>query len=172
MSNQPDHILYYSARCLHSKEFLNILSKDVSLYQKFVRICVDNQGVKIPPYVKAVPAAIIPIEGQPRLLTGTAIFNWYNDTHTKMMESQSIMDWDPAGMAGYSDGFSYLENERDPLKKNFSYLNDSTTQHIYAPDDKNFGDKKKDSEKTDFDVNYENFMNQRKFDIPNAPPRL
>ena len=54
MSKQ-DYVLFYSSRCLHSKEFLQLLYKDSDLNQKFTKVNIDNKNIKIPPYVKAVP---------------------------------------------------------------------------------------------------------------------
>jgi hypothetical protein len=173
-----DYLLFYSNKCLHSKDFLTILSKDVKLNQKFTKINIDNKSIKLPPYVKAVPSAIITVNGQPQLLVGTAIFKWYAETHKKAPEQQqqqnAILDWDPMAMTGYSDGFSYIDNSNDPQKKSFSFLggNDST---IYTPDEKSFGgndDKKSGGAKTELDLNYEKLMNNRNHEVPNAPTRL
>jgi hypothetical protein len=171
-----DYLLFYSSKCLHSKDFLTILSKDVELNKKFTKINIDNKSIKLPPYIKAVPSAIITTKGQPQLLVGTAIFKWYSETHKKSVEKhqEGILDWDPMAMTGYSDGFSYIENSGDPQKKSFAFLggNDGS---IYTPDEKSFGgndDKKSGGAKTDLDVNYEQFMNNRKHDVPNSPARL
>ena len=69
-----DYILFYSNKCLHSKELLNLLYKDVELNQKFTKINIDNTNVKIPPYIKAVPTAIVTNNGEPSLLVGSNIF--------------------------------------------------------------------------------------------------
>jgi len=171
MSNN-DYILFYSNRCLHSKELLNLLHKDVELNQKFTKINIDNSNIKIPPYIKSVPSAIIPNNGQPSLMVGKEIFNWYNKLHTKNVESQGIQDWDPLTMTGYSDGFSYL-TESDVMKKNFSFLSDSET--IITPDEKNYSNESssnKNEPKTKLDNDYESFMSRRSNDVPAAPPRL
>lgn len=171
-----DYLLFYSNKCLHSKDFLTILSKDVKLNQKFTKINIDNKSIKLPPYVKAVPSAIITVNGQPQLLVGTAIFKWYAETHKKVVAQQEekILDWDPMTMTGYSDGFSYLDNSSDPQKKSFAFLggNDGS---IYTPDEKSFGtndDKKSGGAKTELDLNYEKLMNNRNHEVPNAPTRL
>ena len=173
-----DYLLFYSNKCLHSKDFLTILSKDIKLNQKFTKINIDNKSIKLPPYVKAVPSAIITVNGQPQLLVGTAIFKWYAETHKKAPEQQqqqnAILDWDPMAMTGYSDGFSYIDNSNDPQKKSFAFLggNDGS---IYTPDEKSFGgndDKKSGGAKTELDLNYEKLMNNRNHEVPNAPTRL
>ena len=169
-----DYILFYSNRCLHSKELLNLLYKDVELNQKFTKINIDNPNIKIPPYIKSVPTAIIPNNGKPSLMVGTNIFSWYNQLHSKKVETQGILDWDPHTMSGYSDGFSYLTNTSDVMKKSFAFLNDSDT--IITPDEKNYSNDSKGGDrnqpKTALDNDYEKFMNQRKYDVPTAPPRL
>ena len=172
MSNNSDYILFYSNKCLHSKELINLLYKDVELNQKFTKINIDNPGIKIPPYVKAVPSAIITTNGQPNLLVGKAIFNWYNQKHAKTVEAQGIQDWDPMTMSGYSDGFSYLENS-EAIKKSFSFLNDNHS--IITPDEKNYSNDSKGSSnqpKTQLDNDFEKYMTQRKYEIPTSAPRI
>ena len=174
MSGNNDYILFYSNKCLHSKELLNLLYKDPQLNQKFTKINIDNSNVKIPPYIKSVPTAIITTEGKPSLLVGSAIFNWYNQMHTTTIQKEGIQDWDPHTMTGYSDGFSYLTENSDVMKKSFSFITDK--EGIITPDEKNYssdsnkGDK--GQPKTKLDGDYETFMNQRKHDVPGTIPRL
>ncbi len=169
-----DYILFYSNKCLHCKELIGLLVKDVQLNQKFTKINIDNGNIKIPPYVKSVPTAIITTNGNPSLLVGSAIFKWFNQRHAKTVESQSIMDWDPHAMSGYSDGFSYISNP-DVIKKSFSFLNEDNT--ITTVDEKNYGgggDKRGggNEPKSALDKDYEKFMNQRKYDVPASVPRI
>ena len=167
-----DYILFYSNKCLHSKELLNLLYKDVELNQKFTKINIDNPGIKIPPYVKAVPTAIITSNGKPNLLVGSAIFNWYKQKHAVVVEQKGISDWDPLTMSGYSDGFSYLTNEA-VMKRGFASINDVNS--IVTPDEKNYSNddnSTKNQPKTKLDNDYENFMNRRKHDVPAPPPKM
>lgn len=169
------YILFYSNRCLHSKEFLTILSKDSELNQKFNKINIDTGNVRIPPYVTSVPTAIITIEGKPNKLVGTQIFNWYKQIRAKKQETEVIQDWDPSTMTGYSDGFSYLENPT-VMKKSFAFLTDNDS--ITTPDEGSYtGDGKgsgssKDKPKTQLDSDFERMMSGRNNDVPTAPPRL
>ncbi len=176
MSN--DYILFYSNKCMHSKEFLVLLTKDPSLDKKFIKINVDTKGVKIPPYVKKVPSAIIPMNGSPNLLVGVNIFKWYDENHKASVQSNQILDYDPFGMTGYSDNFSFLDGKNEPLKKAFSFINE--TFNISAPSDASFSDNRgrggEDSreshKKTQLDLEYESRMNQRKLEVPMGQPRL
>jgi hypothetical protein len=175
--SESDYILFYSNKCLHCKELLTLLYKDVELNQKFTKINIDNPGIKIPPYVKAVPTAIITTNLQPNLLVGNGIFKWFNQRHTKTVESQSIQDWDPQTMSGFSDGFSYLENNNPVIKRSFAFLGDNIA--IQTPNPENYtdnrsetGNTKSDMKKKQFDNEYEQFMNQRKNEVPSNIPRL
>ena len=170
--SDSDYILFYSNKCLHSKELLNLLYKDVQLNQRFTKINIDNPNIKLPPYVKSVPTAIVTINGKPNLMVGSAIFKWYNQMHSKKIETEGIQDWDPHTMAGYSDGFSYLSDNSDVMKKSFSFVNENN--NIITPDEKNYsgdGDKK-NQPKTELDSQYENFMNQRKYEVPASIPKI
>ncbi len=201
MSDKNDYILFYSNKCLHSKELLNLLYKDPDLNQKFVKINIDTGNVKIPPYVKSVPTAIINTNGQPNLLVGSAIFSWYKQKHAAVIEKQGIQDWDPHTMTGYSDGFSYLDNPQ-VIKKSFGFLNENNS--IITPDEGSYGgsseknnnnsgdqlqqnnnfpqfngqvsgesrDEIKNAKKNQMSNDYERFMNQRNNDVPSPVPRL
>ena len=164
-----DYVLFYSNKCLHSKELLGLLVKDVSLNQKFTKINVDNPNLKLPPYVKSVPTAIITINNKPNILVGSNIFKWYQETHKKVVESQSILDWDPHTMSGYSDGFSYISTN-DVMKKSFAFLNDNNA--IITPDEKNYSAQSDDKTqpKTELDMDFENIVNRRKSEVPSPPP--
>ena len=170
--SKENYVLFYSSRCLHSKEFMQLLYKDSDLNQKFTKVNIDNKNIKIPPYIKAVPSIIVQEGGQPSLLVGSKIFDWYNNMHKKNVVENSIQDWDPCTMTGYSDGFSYLENS-DVMKKSYSFLSDSNNS-ITTPDEKNYGQDQKSSNqpKSQLDMDYENYMNSRSHDVPAAPQRL
>jgi len=168
------YILFYSNRCLHSKELLNILSKDAELNQKFNKINIDVGNIKIPPYVTSVPTAIITIDGKPNKIVGSQIFNWYKQVRSKKQEEEVIQDWDPSAMTGYSDGFSYIENP-EVMKKSFSFLNDNNS--ITTPDEgsytgNNNNGNSKDKPKTQLDTDFERMMSGRNNEVPLAPPRL
>ena len=104
-------VLFYSNKCIHSKEFLNMLYKDNNLNNQTTKVNVDNPNIKLPPYIKSVPSLIINENNKPNLLVGSKIFDWYNQKHKQNISNDTIMEWDPCTMSGYSDAFSYLENE-------------------------------------------------------------
>ncbi len=141
MSNRNDYILFYSNKCMHSKEFLVLLQKDPSLDRKFMKVNVDTRGIRIPNYIKSVPSAIIPINGQPSLLVGVNIFKWYDESHRQTVQQQEILDFDPSGMQGLSDTFSFIDTPQtgnttsNVLRKTFSFISDNFS--IQTPDSDN-----------------------------------
>lgn len=157
-------VLFYSNKCIHSKEFLNMLHKDNNLNNQTTKVNVDNPNIKLPPYIKSVPSLIINENNKPSLLVGSKIFDWYNQKHKQNISKETIMDWDPCTMSGYSDGFSYLENE-DVMKKSYSFVNEN--EKIHTPDESNFESNKSGSGqvKTQLDNDYENFMSQRSNEV-------
>ena len=168
--NKENYILFHSSKCLHSKEFLQLLYKDNELNQKVTKINVDNQNIKLPGYVKAVPTLIINENQKASMLVGSKIFDWYKNLHKQNVESNIIQDWDPGTMTGYSDGFSYLENS-SAMKKSFSFISDS--DKIITPDEKNYGQESKNSgQKTKLDNDYEKFLSNRTNDVPAPLNRL
>lgn len=163
MSNK-NLVLFYSNKCIHSKEFLNMLYKDTNLNNMTTKVNVDNPNIKLPPYVKSVPSLIINENNKPNLLVGKKIFDWYNQKHKQNISNESIMEWDPMTMSGYSDGFSYLESD-DVMKKSYSFVNDN--EKINTPDESNYDSNKSGSGqvKSQLDNDYESFMAARSNEV-------
>ena len=67
------HILFYSNRCQHSKEFIQLLYK-TSNFEKFQLFCVDDPKVRIPQGITSVPTIIVP--RYPRPMCGEEVFMW------------------------------------------------------------------------------------------------
>ena len=49
--NSSNNVLFYSNKCVHSKELLNLIMKVTKLNQKMTKVNVDNPNIKLPPYV-------------------------------------------------------------------------------------------------------------------------
>ena len=157
-------VLFYSNKCIHSKEFLTLLHKDNNLNNQTTKVNVYNPNIKLPPYIKSVPSLIVNENNKPNLLVGSKIFDWYNQKHKQNISKETIMEWDPCTMSGYSDAFSYLENE-DVMKKSYSFVNDN--DKINTPDESNFESSKSGSGqvKSELDNDYENFMSKRSSEV-------
>lgn len=177
--SDSEYILFYSNKCIHCKELLTLLYKDVELNQKFTKLNIDNGNFKIPPYVKSVPTAIVTQNGQASVLVGTNVFKWFNQRHSKTIETQGIQDWDPHTMSGFSDGFSYLENQ-SVIKRSFAFINENIK--IDAPDQDKYvngrsnsnsgNNSKSDLKQQQFSKDYERLMNQRNNEVPAPIPKL
>ena len=163
MSNK-NLVLFYSNKCIHSKEFLTLLHKDTNLNNLTTKVNVDNPNIKLPPYIKSVPSLIINENNKPNLLVGKKIFDWYNQKHKQNISNESIMEWDPMTMSGYSDGFSYLESD-DVMKKSYSFVNEN--EKINTPDESNYDSSKSASNqvKSQLDNDYESFMAARSNEV-------
>lgn len=164
-------VLFYSNKCVHSKEFLTLLHKDTNLNNQTTKVNVDNPNIKLPPYIKSVPSLIVNENNKPNLLVGSKIFDWYNKKHKQNISTDSIMDWDPQTMSGYSDGFSYLESE-DVMKKSYSFISDN--ESINTPDESNYdsNSSKSGQVKSQLDNDYESFMSSRSNDVAAPIQRL
>jgi hypothetical protein len=213
MSNNGDYILFFSNRCGHSKEFLQLLTTDPALDRVFMKVNVDVKGVNIPKCVTKVPSAIIPYNGKPSLLVGNNIFKWFEDNHRpqngrmnvgggggRMPQQQErpsqqqqqqqqqqvpggIEDYDPLGMTGYSDNFSFIDNQ-NPLKKAFSFINEALGgggggsggggggMAMGGGGDREEKTTRETQKQKELSAAYEKMMNQRKFEVPQGPMRM
>jgi hypothetical protein len=214
MSNNGDYILFFSNRCSHSKEFLQLLTTDPALDRVFMKVNVDTKGVNIPKCVSKVPSAIIPYNGKPSLLVGNNIFKWFEDNHRtqngrmsvgggggRMPQQQQqqqqqqqapsqqqqapggIEDYDPLGMTGYSDNFSFIDNQ-NPLKKAFSFINEALGGGgggtgggnggggMMGGGDREEKTTRESQKQKELSAAYEKMMNQRKFEVPQGPVRM
>ena len=118
------YILFYSEQCHFSKEFLQTLYKYKDLYQKFIKVNVDDKRIKLPPYIREVPTIIVPnSNGKNDLHVGGKAFSWLNglNQNEKRNDAGTIEDYDPSAMSGFSDGYSLLgDAENNMFPKNFS----------------------------------------------------
>ena len=160
MSNN-DAVLFFSKKCEFSRDLLTLFKNSPAIGNAFVYVDIDNKNVKLPPYVKSVPTALIPINGKQQLLVGKNIFEWFKQMNVKStvrntgpsgpcggtgvdegMEGvrDTFPAWDPTIINGYSDGFSYLDSDRVE-NRSFSSYGDIENQTFYNPDPTAFGGK-------------------------------
>ena len=87
-------VLYYSENDANSRNFLGELHK-TAFFKKFVILCVDKQGIKIPRCVQVLPTIIIPTKNGPRPLAGEMAMKWLS-----MAKEQSVPGNTGAGGGG------------------------------------------------------------------------
>ena len=88
--SQPQHICFYSNKCVWSKAFLEELAK-TPWKNNFRFVCVDpmpnGTRPQLPAYIKKVPTLVIAGENEPR--TDGDVMNWISEMKLRMDGSKS-----------------------------------------------------------------------------------
>ena len=163
MSNE--YLLFYSKKCIYSTDLINKLYKNQDLYRKFILINVNNKKFKIPSFVKSVPSMLITENGNRELLVGSQVFDWLKNNTVKV-ENKGIEDWDPVTMSGYSDSFSYLENDTSAMQKNYSFLGNKQEKINTPSEGSNVKNNQSNVTKSKTDMAYEKLLASRRSDTP------
>ena len=146
-------ILFCSNKCRYSNEILQNINKDANLVSNIKIANIDNNKIKIPPYITNVPSLLIIENNKKNILVGDEIINWVNKNKT----SNSILDFDKMEMCGFSDKYSYLDGPTN-IDHNFVSLNHG--QNIITVSDNSVTSDKKNILSQD----YERLMAARKND--------
>ena len=172
-------ILFYSNKCQHSKKALDIINKN-NINIKLVSI--DDKSIKLPSFLKVVPTIIE--QGSEQPLEGDFVFKWlnrYNKQDSSQLNSQvqkkepnqlqddsKIQPFFSNEMSGYSDGYSYLNNE-NPMDHSYQFLNgvENNKQDIISSESSSNSSSKED----EFNKQYETLMEQRRQEIPDPVHR-
>ena len=177
MSNS---VIFYSKKCKYSNKALKIISENNIPIKP---ICIDDKSVKLPSFLKVVPTIIE--QGTDRPLEGDFVFKWLESRIKKPMNSSSsstnpqltssnpqtdnsqIQPFFSNEMSGYSDGYSYLNNE-SPMNHSYEFLNgipsNNQNNNQMTPQ---MNSNQNSSEKEDqFNKDYENYLKSRNLDIP------
>lgn len=144
-TQQGKYLLFYSDQCNDSKQFLSELYKNIDLYRTFIKINIDTQRIKIPNYITHVPAIIVPNQktGKKDIYQGDGPFQWLDSLSKRSGSSGGsavsnqpggVADFDPAGMSGFSDSYTFLD-DTDPRDKQFTFLGKQNDTLITPPDD-------------------------------------
>ena len=159
-------ILFYSNKCKHSQKAIQIINKYNIDIQK---ICIDDNKVKLPSFLKVVPTIID--KNNPQPLEGNNVFGWL-EHHSKevvkeVKKTESTDGIEPFfsnEMSGYSDHYSYIGNE-NPMEHSFQFIGDNNinTSNANVSGD-NSSDKSSEKEKA-LSSDYEKLMEQRKNDM-------
>ena len=161
-----NHIIFYSKQCRYSNEFLIELYKNIELFKKFIKVDVNDKSITLPAYIKSVPTILVPGNyGKNSILVGNDVFKWLdmmkninNNPQQQQPQQQQpqqqqqqngISDYDPFGMSGFSDGFSYLSDNAAPMDKSFEFLDGNVVNSnlgMTIPDDDSINSDKLKSE--------------------------
>lgn len=113
------NLCYYSNKCQWSKAFVTELSK-TPWKNEFRFICVDPSPSRpqLPPWLKKVPAIVIPGESEPR--TDSDVMNWLYEKKVKEGGKQAQGQANPGPATGAEpEAFSMMEQVS--FAKGFSY---------------------------------------------------
>ena len=117
-------IIFYSNYCAYCKEVLTKISK-TPLNSKLTYICVDDQNIKLPPFVKAVPTIFL-IKEQ-KILVDENIESWIRTKTATQQRSGEVMAY--LGSGDFSASFSNLDDSPDKsFVSEFTYLDDPIEQ--------------------------------------------
>jgi hypothetical protein len=171
MNNSNKFILFYSNQCRHCEQFNKMLYKS-NHFNEFVRICIDDKSIRsqIPSTIKTVPTILLPTKPR-RQLQGKEVFEWFN-TINKVNKAADIgVEAFSGDMGGYSDNFSFVDNDKKPLEHTFAFLNKNNEQIVTPPQDS--GENLSSSNvansnggSSSGDSSYERLLEQRSRDMP------
>ena len=80
MNNSNAHVLFYSEKCPHSREFINLINN--TRYGSVFRRCCVERMAKIPNGIFEVPTIIVPGYNVP--LSGDNVFKWFKQVAGEM----------------------------------------------------------------------------------------
>ena len=152
-------ILFCSNKCRYSNEILQNINKDANLVSTIKIANIDNNKIKIPPYITNVPSLLIVNNNKKNILVGDEIINWVNKNRT----NNSIVEFDKMEMGGFSDKYSYLEGTTN-IGHNFVSINNSQNIITVTESSSTTNDKK-----NILSQDYERLMAARKNDIGIKP---
>lgn len=182
-----NHVLFYSERCQHSGELINLLSK-TQYKDVFVRINVDYNR-NLPKSIKSVPTIIVPTHRDP--LSGNAAFMWINSALNQAQSQQAVGsqpvpqrstggqpqnntnkdDGDPSPFFAsemsnnFSDGFSFIDNS-NPISHQFSFLGENGIADNSPPKQNvSTGNSRVDARMESMDNDYERLIQERNSDM-------
>ena len=132
-------MIFYSNFCTYSKEVINNISK-TPINDKIIYVCVDDENIKLPDFITAVPTIYLVNEKQ--IVVDEDITAWIKDKLSKYSKAEESKNEVQAyyGATGDSFGlsFSNIDNsETKPFISSFTYLGEE--QKITTPDGENNG---------------------------------
>lgn len=128
------HILFYSNFCQYSKDVLGTITKK-NLDNEFVKVCVDTNRFKLPPFVDRVPLVCTKSKS---ILTDNDISAFLDQLSDVSEGVEPFTDFYKAG--NISDSFSFIDdNPDDRLTNGFLVIGQDT--EIQTPDEPSFNAK-------------------------------
>ena len=101
-------IIFFSNFCDYSKEILGKI-EEYKLQDKIVSVCVDDENIKLPPFLEAVPT--IYLQKSISIIVDDDIVSYLENQ--KPQPQQNIGDWDNNFASSSMSTFASLDNNED-----------------------------------------------------------
>ena len=156
-------IIFYSNHCTYCKEVINQISK-TSINDNIMYVCVDDDNIQLPTFVKAVPT--IYLVNEKKIVVDEAISEWIKEKVSKP-KNDEIQAYYGACDNSYGGSFSNIDNvDSKPFISSYTFLGDE--QKIETPEGEsvgsNGGGNKSNSLSNSFDEIQQNRNNE--FNMP------
>ena len=127
-------IIFYSNHCTYCKEVINQISK-TSINDNIMYVCVDDDNIQLPPFVKAVPT--IYLVNEKKIVVDEAISEWIKEKVSKP-KNDEVQAYYGACDNSYGGSFSTIDNvDSKPFISSYTFLGDE--QKIETPEGESVG---------------------------------
>jgi hypothetical protein len=155
-------IIFYSNHCTYCKEVINQITK-TPINDNIMYVCVDDENIQLPPFVKAVPTIYLVNEKQ--IVVDEAISEWIKEKVSKPKDNE-IQAYFGGCDNSYGGSFSSIDNvDSKPFISSYTFLGDE--QKIETPNGSNV-DSNKGSNTNSLSNNFEKIQQSRnnEFNMP------
>ena len=127
-------IIFYSNHCTYCKEVINQISK-TSINDNIMYVCVDDDNIQLPPFVKAVPT--IYLVNDKKIVVDEAISEWIKEKVSKP-KNDEVLAYYGACDNSYGGSFSPIDKvDSKPFISSYTFLGDE--QKIETPEGESVG---------------------------------
>ena len=156
-------IIFYSNHCSYCKEVIDQIVK-TPINDNIIYVCVDDENIQLPPFVKAVPT--IYLINEKKIVIDEAISEWIKEKVSKPKDND-IQAYFGACDNSYGGSFSTIDNvDSKPFISSYTFLGDE--QKIETPDGANVDSNNQNSNNNSLSNNFEKMQQNRnnEFSMP------
>ena len=157
-------IIFYSNHCTYCKEVINQITK-TPINDNIMYVCVDDENIQLPPFVKAVPT--IYLVDEKKIVVDEAISEWIKEKVSKPKDNE-IQAYYGGCDNSYGGSFSSIDPKQDskPFISSYTFLGDE--QKIETPNGENVGANNQGSNSNSSNNSFERMQQSRnnEFNMP------